>query len=126
MKVAFTEWNGRIAPVFDVSNTALLIDTGVTDDSRERDVRLPLDSPSAKVAFLADQGVDLLVCGAITRQVQRMAEAEGIQVYPFVSSNIKDAVDAWMHGRLDQASYSMPGCRRCRHRLRERSGRNNK
>lgn len=124
MKAAFTEWHGRIAPVFDVAGTVLMVETGRSGNTRERVVGLPLGSSSAKVAFLTEHEVDILVCGAISRQVQGMAEAGGIQVQPFVAGEIRDIVAAWMCGNLDQVSYSMPGCRRCRHHLRERSGNN--
>lgn len=126
MKAAFTEWHGRVAPLFDVAQTVLMIETGASDDKRERLVGLPLDSLAAKIAFLAEQGVDVLVCGAISRQVREMAEANSIQVHSFVAGEIRDVVDAWMNDRLDQVGYSMPGCRRCRRQLRQRSGRNNK
>jgi predicted Fe-Mo cluster-binding NifX family protein len=112
--------------VFDVAQTVLMVETKRSGNAKEQVVGLPLGSPSAKVAFLTEQEVAVLVCGAISRQVRALAEADGIQVYPFVAGEIRDVVDAWMHDRLDQVSYSMPGCRRCRHQIRQRSGRNNK
>lgn len=126
MKAAFTEWNGRVAPVFDVSRTVLMVETKMSDNTGERLVDLPSESPSAKIAFLAEQDVDILVCGAISRQVQGLAEAAGIQVHPFVAGEIRDIVNAWIRGDLEQVSYSMPGCRRCRRQLRQRSKQHNK
>jgi predicted Fe-Mo cluster-binding NifX family protein len=123
MKVVFTEWHGRIAPLFDVAQTALMVQTEAGGLSEEKTVGLPLASPLSKVAFLAEQSVDLLVCGAISRPVREAAEAGGIQVHPFVAGDIREVVDAWKNGRLDETGYSMPGCRRCRHQRRQRSGR---
>jgi predicted Fe-Mo cluster-binding NifX family protein len=126
MKVAFTEWHGRIAPLFDVAQTVLMVETVMSDTARKRIVRLPLETPETKVTFLVEQEVDVLVCGAISRQVREMAEADGIKVYPFIAGEIRDVVDAWMSNRLDQMHYSMPGCRRCRQKLRQRNRSNNK
>jgi len=106
--------------VFDVAKTVLMLETGMSDDSRERFVNLPLASPETKIAFLTKQGVDVLVCGAVSRQLREMAEADGIQVYPFVAGEIGDVIGAWRQGRLDQVSYSMPGCRRYREKFRQR------
>lgn len=122
MKAAFTEWHGRVAPVFDVAQTVLMVETERSGSTTERVVGLPAGFPSVKVAYLADQGVEVLVCGAISRAVRMMAAADNILVHPFVSGDIRDVVDAWMHDRLDEVRYSMPGCRRCRRQLRERSG----
>jgi len=121
MKAAFTEWHGRIAPVFDVAQTVLMVETEMDGNTKERFVGMPGGFPPAKVKFLADQKVDALVCGAISRQAREMAEAAGIQVHSFVAGRIRDIVDAWTHGRLDQVQYSMPGCHR-----RQRSRRSNK
>lgn len=118
MKVAFTEWRGRVAPVFDVAQTVLMVETETSDNTRERLMDLPPGSPSTKVLFLTEQNVDVLVCGAISRPVREMAKANHILVHSFVAGDIQDVVDAWMHDRLDQARYSMPGCRR------QRSGKN--
>ena len=120
MKVAFTEWNGRIAPVFDVAQTVLMVEMEMDGNTSERLVGMPSGLPSAKVAFLIGQKVNTLVCGAISRQVRELAEAKDIQVHPFVAGEIRDIVDAWRHGSLDQVQYSMPGCHR-----RQRSRRTN-
>jgi predicted Fe-Mo cluster-binding NifX family protein len=114
MKVAITEWQGRVAPVFDVSGTVLILDKdgGVDGES----VAMPTDCPQSKLAFLKERQVDVLICGAISRRVGEHAEALGMRINPFVSGEVGEVWDAWKKGRLDQACYSMPGCRRCRRR----------
>lgn len=126
MKAAFTEWNGRIAPLFDVAQTVRVVEAGMSDKSEEKVLGLPLGSPEAKVTFLVEHAVDVLVCGAISREVRERAEAEGIEVCSFTAGRIRPVVNAWMHGNLDQAHFSMPGCRKKRWQLRQYSGRKNK
>lgn len=77
---------------------------------------LPADYPESKLAFLKEQQVDVLICGAISRRVQKYAEELGIRVNPFVSGEVREVWEAWKSGQLDEACYSMPGCRRCRRR----------
>ncbi len=114
MKVAITEWQGRIAPVFDVAGTVFIIEkeTGSTEET----VTLPAGNPRNKLVFLKERGVDVLICGAITRRMREYAEELGIRINPFVSGEINEVWAAWKTGTLDNACYSMPGCNRCRRR----------
>ncbi|MDF7822913.1 NifB/NifX family molybdenum-iron cluster-binding protein [Pontiellaceae bacterium B12227] len=114
MKAAITEWQNRVAPVFDVAGTVLLIETDA--EELQESISLPSGNPRNKIAFLKEQEVDVLICGAITRRMREYAEELGIRINPFVSGEIDEVWDAWRNGTLDQACYSMPGCRRCRRR----------
>lgn len=110
MKAAITEWQGRVAPVFDVAGTALIIQA----DGQKESVSMPTDSPQSNLAFLKERQVNVLICGAISRQVQAYAESLGIRVTPFISGEVSNVWNAWKNGKLDEACYSMPGCRHCR------------
>ncbi len=99
--------------MFDVAGTALLIET---DLEKSESVIMPADCPQSKLAFLKERQIDVLICGAISRRVREYAEELGIRVNPFVSGEVHDVWEAWKNGRLEEACYSMPGCRRCRRR----------
>jgi predicted Fe-Mo cluster-binding NifX family protein len=112
MKAAITEWQGRIAPVFDVSGTVMIYGS----DGLEESYSMPTDCPQSKLSFLKERHIDILICGAISRRVREYAEELGIRVNPFVSGEVDEVWEAWKNGTLDNACYSMPGCRRCRRR----------
>ncbi|MBN2686257.1 MAG: hypothetical protein JXR40_13335 [Pontiellaceae bacterium] len=114
MKSAITVWQGRVAPVFDVSGTILVFDS--TDVDYREELALPGGHPRSKLQFLLDHGIGNLICGAITRRTQELADALGISLYPFVSGSIEEVWAAQKKGTLLNACYSMPGCRRCRRR----------
>ncbi|MDF7806977.1 hypothetical protein P4E94_05965 [Pontiellaceae bacterium B12219] len=114
MKVAITEWQGRVAPVFDVAGTVLILESK-TGQALET-APLPLGDPHSKLVYLTERGVHILICGAITRLMLDYAETLGIRISPFVSGEIDEVWTAWRNGTLDEACYSMPGCRRCRRR----------
>jgi predicted Fe-Mo cluster-binding NifX family protein len=125
MKIAISEWEGRIAPLFDVSGTVLLIETEPGADHREKSIGLPMDGPQSKMTFLKEHRVEALICGAISRSVRQLGEAIGLQIHPFVSGETADILSAFRQGQLGHANYSMPGCRHCRRHLGSCIGQNN-
>jgi len=117
MKAAFVYWENRIAPVFDVARRACL----VTAESGRclAEVQETLDEhPVRKVTRLVELGVDTLVCGAISRSLYEMFSDYNIRVVPFVAGELRQVIQAWLHGCLDDENFAMPGCgqrgRRCR------------
>lgn len=120
MKAAFTTWNDRISPVFDVAGQILLVESDSKGAVHKENLALPVGCVMDKLTFLDNQKVELLVCGAISRSLQCAVEARGIKVYPFCAGETSKLIDAWMNGGLDKASFSMPGC--CKRRRRMGAG----
>lgn len=115
MRTAVTVWNGRIAPVFDVAGTLLVVDS---EDGNERS-RMDLYLPSGagmmqRVSFLTANGVEVLICGAVSMQVHRMLAIAGIEVHSFVSGDAMEVLEAFFQGSLENDSFRMPGCGRGR------------
>lgn len=116
MKAAFTIWNDRISPVFDVAGHVLLLEADQKEILHQEVLALPMNSAVDKLMFLSVEKVDVLVCGAISRSLQCAVEAHGIKVYPFCSGDIGELVKAWLEECLEQACFAMPGCGRGRQR----------
>jgi predicted Fe-Mo cluster-binding NifX family protein len=122
MKAAFAVWDERIAPVFDVARHlhVVEIDKGriVAESREELD-----DAPSRKAQRLDRMDVRVLVCGAISRELQTMVAARGIRVVPFVAGSLREVLEAWLRGRLGKDAFAMPGCcGRGRHRHHHEAG----
>lgn len=117
MKTAITIWNGRVAPVFDVAHQCLIL----TGETRET-VPIPQGNAAIKQMFFTEQGIDLLICGAISREYEDALVASGVDVVSFIAGPVDRVLDAWNAGNLVQDQFSMPGCgcrrRQCRHRGR--------
>jgi predicted Fe-Mo cluster-binding NifX family protein len=111
MKAAFTIWNGRIAPVFDVAHRVRILEVDSGRIVREADAEVP-DGPPARIGgWLAERGVHVLVCGAISRPVRDIVTAQGIRVIAFVAGDLREIVQAWLSGTLESGVFAMPGCR---------------
>ncbi|PIS30745.1 MAG: hypothetical protein COT43_01310 [Candidatus Marinimicrobia bacterium CG08_land_8_20_14_0_20_45_22] len=111
MKVAFTIWNNRIAPVFD---TAGQIHIAETESGRVISLEqefIPIDlTPAMKAARLKELGIEVLVCGAISRPLHETIIAHGIYVIPFVAGDLDEIIQAWLTKRSDWNVFAMPGC----------------
>jgi predicted Fe-Mo cluster-binding NifX family protein len=121
LRVAFAVWNDRIAPVFDVARQVRLTDVESGRVVREDTVyHLREVTLTEKAIWLAEQCVDVLVCGAISRPLQYLVAGYGIQVIPFVAGDLQEITRAWLAGTLESGLFTMPGC--CRRRRRHRVG----
>lgn len=122
MKAAFATWGNRIAPVFDVARHIHVVEVESGRVIKKRNEILADAFPAHKALRLAELGVEVLVCGAISRPMRSMIVAYGIRVVPFVAGEVEVLVNAWIAGRLEDGLFAMPGCHGERQR-RFRGGR---
>lgn len=124
MRIAIPNWQGRVSPVFDVATQLLVVD--VTDGKMEerRTIELLGDEFQARLRQVAELDVDVLICGAISWQLELALSNAGIEVASQTCGNVEDVLAAFVAGELDQEAFIMPGCcgRRRRARPQERSG----
>jgi predicted Fe-Mo cluster-binding NifX family protein len=124
MKAAFSAWDDRIAPVFDVARRIILVETKGGRIITEKEETFGNAGPLQKGALLADMGVDVLVCGAVSRPLQEMIAAYGIRVIPFVAGEVRQVIDAWLAGKREIDFFVMPGCCRRKRGMPEKRGTN--
>jgi len=121
--IAFAIWRDRISPVFDSSQVLLVLQVENGAEISRRDVTLTTHSPSSRARELADLGVQVLICGAISLPFSNAIESFGINIIPFVAGDINPVIGSFLQGTVQNSDFRMPGCRRksCR---RFRGGRN--
>lgn len=110
MKTAFSSWNNRIAPVFDVARQVMLVHVESGRIVSEAEEGLPGDDLSGKARQLAEFEVKTLVCGAISRPLQDLIASYGITVIPFVAGDLREVIQAWLEDRIHDEIFAMPGC----------------
>ncbi|SEM04356.1 Predicted Fe-Mo cluster-binding protein, NifX family [Syntrophus gentianae] len=111
MKSALPVCGQDIALVFDDADFLLLIEAGETGSLREERLRCSGNSMIDRANQLRSLDVDLLICGAISCPLQRMIEAQGIDVIPFVRGKATEVFDAYCRNRLEDQRFLMPGRR---------------
>jgi predicted Fe-Mo cluster-binding NifX family protein len=110
MKIAFTYWENRIAPVFDIARQIHVVESEGGRIVGESEEILEDGLPLRKAINLAQLGIATLVCGAISRPLHEMVMSNGIRVIPFVAGDLGEVIQAWLGGKLDNDSFAMPGC----------------
>lgn len=112
MKIAFSHWDNRIAPVFDTAHQIHVVETESGHIVSEAQESLAEDLPLRKVLRLVELGIGTLVCGAISRSMYALIKAYGIEVIPFVAGDLGEVIPVWLSGNLDSETFTMPGCGR--------------
>ena len=114
LKVAIPIWDGRVSPVMDTACHLLVVDFA---DGREVS-RETWDIPQViipyRVNFLADRGINVLICGAISHQFEQMLAASGIKPIPWFGGDVDEIIAAYVGGALQNDNYRLPGCGRRR------------
>ena len=122
MRIAIPICDGRISPVFDVARRLLVVD--IEDQGEISRMEHTLDE--AEITLLArrvaDLGVDVLICGAISQSLEKMLLAAGVDVVGRTCGQAERVLRAFIDGKMTEQSFLMPGCSH-RRRMRTRRGR---
>jgi predicted Fe-Mo cluster-binding NifX family protein len=101
MKIAIAHWQSRVSPVFDVADRLFLI---TIEDGREvhrESLRIAGQDPFERAQELAEQGVDVLLCGAVSSALEKALVAAGIRVLGFLGGELESIVSAFLAGQLN-------------------------
>ena len=120
MRVAITTWSGRVSPVFDVAGRLLLVEIKGGSEASRIEAAIGEAEPMARARRLVELGTDVLICGAISRPLEAAMVSAGIQVMSQTCGPVEEILQAFAAGRLQDATFSMPGCCGRRRRLRGR------
>lgn len=123
MRVAITEWQQRVSPLFDVSQRLLIGETESYGKPLNIVESLTLGylGPTERSLTLKAASIDVVICGAISREYELALLDQEIELNAFVAGNIADIILAWEEGLIFKVDrYSMPGCRCQRRRRRHR------
>jgi len=125
MKVAIPTWSGRVSPVFDVAQRLLLVDLDGEAEVGRHEVVLKETDLAARARLVAQLGVEVLICGGISRPLEAMLVSAGLRVIPHTCGMVEEVLRAFASGRLTDSTFLMPGCcgRRRRFHGRRRGGR---
>ena len=125
MKVAIPIWDGRVSPVMDTARQLLLVDIENGETASRKVVNVPPLQVSNLARFISGLGAEVIICGAICRQLETMLAAMGIQTIPWITGEVEDVISVFARREMPEKRFLMPGCGRGRRRgwRRGRGGR---
>lgn len=110
MRIGIPHWNGRVSPVLDSAESLLVLEVAEDGSCVRSESRVEGGSIPSRASNLAGLGLDVLVCGAVSRELAEMLEASGLSLIPWVAGDIEDVIAASLGGGIDAPRFSMPGC----------------
>ena len=129
MRIAIPIRDSYVSPAFDFAHRLMLVEFEDGSEAKRSEVVLAPESSAQRAARLRDLQVDILVCGAISRDLSRWVTEAGIDILAYVTGSVDSVLEAYITGQLAKPNFTLPGCwpgarngfRRCRRRRRGRS-----
>ncbi len=111
MRVAIPTWAGRVSPVFDVARELFVVDVDHDLELRRETCALDCVGITQRVEAMVARGIEVLICGAISRPLRDMVTASGVRVVPHICGGVEDVLNSFKTGRLEtDLPLHMPGC----------------
>jgi len=129
MRIAIPIRDTSVSTAFDFARKLLLLEFENGREARRSEIELVPESAAQRAERLRDLGVDILICGAISRDLAQSVAAVGIDLLAYVTGPVDSVLKAYIAGQLAKPRFILPGCwpgarngfRRCRRRRRGRS-----
>jgi predicted Fe-Mo cluster-binding NifX family protein len=110
MRIAIPTWESKVSPVLDTASRLLILDAGEEREASRFEIFLDEQDLSRRCFRIQSLGVDILICGAVSRPFLRMLTASGVSVISGISGHCEDVLEACMQGNLAHSRFLMPGC----------------
>ncbi len=120
MKVAIPLFSERISPVFDVATRLRVITVEQKKETDRAELEFKETEFFSRINKMLDLGIDVLICGAISREMENMLKAERINVIPQICGVADEVIKAYLSGNVFSDRFFMPGCYGRRRRYRHR------
>jgi predicted Fe-Mo cluster-binding NifX family protein len=115
MKIAIPVWDKGISPVFDTASRLLVVEIEDRKETSRFEIYLDEQDVSRRCIRIRNLGIDVLICGAISRPYSSMLMSSGINVISELSGQAGDVLDAYLRGNLfNSPRFQMPGCKKSR------------
>jgi predicted Fe-Mo cluster-binding NifX family protein len=112
--VAIPVFRSRVAPVLDWCSKIVIVSEKGPDSSASREMYVKEDGRFALMRTLRQQGIDIVICGALSQEMLNYGESIGLKIIHGIAGDIGEVLEAYRKGELDRPRYWLPGCRELR------------
>jgi predicted Fe-Mo cluster-binding NifX family protein len=110
----------RVAPVLNWCSRIQIFPEEPSQAGGGQELILPQLEAVQRLHVLRQEGVNTLICGALSADLLRYARDLGLAVVSGVAGEVHEVVQSYWQNNLDHPQFWLPGCRGLR---RYRSGR---
>jgi len=110
MRIAIPIWERKVSPVLDTASRLLILDIEEGSEHSRSEILLDEQDLSRRCLRVQALGVDILICGAVSRPFLRMLIASDVSVISGISGHAEDVLEACLQGNLGHSKFLMPGC----------------
>ena len=112
MKIGISVWNEWVSPVFDAANRLIVIEVHDNKETNRSEELMPQGGFPQRTKRVAELGIEVLICNAISSSCARMLSLAGAKVIPWRSGPVEEIIQAYLGGTLGHPRFLIPGCPR--------------
>lgn len=109
MKVAISIWDGKVSPVLDAARQLLVADIRMGKNISRELVNIPQLNYLQLARFICEHNIDILICGAVSHQLESLLMRHGIDITPWVKGDVDDIIASFEEGRKSRQFHYLPG-----------------
>ena len=109
MRIALPIWQDKVSPLFDTASRLLIVETKNKTEVFRFETYLDEVDISRRSQRIQNIGLDVLICGALSRPFAMMLKAGGIDLIAGISGQIEEVLQVFLHNRHFLSQYLMPG-----------------
>jgi predicted Fe-Mo cluster-binding NifX family protein len=109
LRVAIPVWEGRVSPVLDVAGRLLLVDADDGQEISRSEEKVDTSLLPQRVRRFCELGVEVVICGAVSRPLADMLHVAGITVHSCIMGDVESVLNSYLHSGVPDSSFSMPG-----------------
>ena len=106
MRVAVPIWDRMISPVLDTAQIMCVYQVE-ENTITESDMFMLPEEVSEKAMYIKSHA-DVLICGALSRLLERELSTQGVKVHPWIMGESYAIASAYAQGKIHEYEYSMP------------------
>ena len=108
--IAIPNCQGRVSPVFDTASRLLVVRRHRGREVERNEFVLGALALDALARSVAELGVNVLLCAAISEQLRLALERAGVRVEPHLCGEVEVLLAAFCAGNCRRSEFQMPGC----------------
>ena len=110
MRIAVAIWEDKVSPVLDTASKLLVIESEKKKEISRFETRLFAQDISRRCHFVRGLNIEVLICGAVSRQLLGRLMSFGIEIISGISGSTEEVLEAYLQGTLLHPRFFMPGC----------------